>query len=53
MHHRLLIERLGFEKTFLVTATIKSLSYFALVPLLPLVSALILVPTWLPMFSAR
>jgi len=35
---RLLIERYGFEKTFLITASIKSLSYFALVPLLPLVS---------------
>ena len=35
--YRLLIERLGFEKTFLVTASIKSLSYFALIPLLPLV----------------
>jgi len=34
---RLLIERYGFEKTFLITASIKSLSYFALVPLLPLV----------------
>lgn len=34
---RLLIEHLGFGKTFAVTAAIKSLSFFALVPMLSLV----------------
>ena len=34
---RLLVESVGFEKTFLVTAAIKTFSYVALIPMLSLV----------------